>query len=63
MSTGFCPECDNDLKLDRNPYEGMFVTCPHCGAYLTVVRVSPLEFDWADEDEDYNDEDDYDDDY
>jgi lysine biosynthesis protein LysW len=65
MTTGFCPECDGELKFNTNPTDGNVITCPHCSAYLEVVSTSPLEFDWAyddDELDDFDDED-FDDDY
>ena len=51
MTAGYCPECDSTLPIGR-AVEGLRVTCPQCGAYLEVISVSPLEFDWADDDED-----------
>jgi lysine biosynthesis protein LysW len=65
MITGFCPECDGELKFDTTPSEGNLITCPQCSAYLEVVSVSPLEFDWAYDDEDYDDidDEDFDDDF
>jgi lysine biosynthesis protein LysW len=64
MTTGFCPECDGELKFDTRPNEGNVITCPHCNAYLEVVNTSPLEFDWAYDDEDYDEfDEDFDDDF
>jgi lysine biosynthesis protein LysW len=62
MAEGFCPECESSLNSNR-PYDiGNIVTCPKCNAYLEVVGVSPLEFDWVYDDYDYDDDDDFDDD-
>lgn len=68
MAKGYCPECDNDINLGRDPNKGQKVSCPSCGAYLEVVGLSPIELDWVFEDDEeleyeYEDEfDDYDDD-
>ena len=51
MIGGYCPGCDCDLPLER-AVEGLRVTCPQCGAYLEVIRVSPLELDWAGDERD-----------
>ena len=59
MATGFCPECDNDLKFDHRLEEGNIVTCQKCYAYLEVTSTSPLKFEWAyDDDDDVDDDDD-----
>ena len=51
MTHAFCPECDAKITVGRDPSEGQQVSCPQCGAYLMVVGVSPLELDWAFDDE------------
>jgi lysine biosynthesis protein LysW len=54
MAQGYCPDCDSDIKLGNDPRKGQKVTCPSCGAYLEVVGLSPIELDWAlDDDEEY----------
>ncbi len=54
MAQGYCPDCDSDIKLGGDPRKGQKVTCPSCGAYLEVVGLSPIELDWAlDDEEDY----------
>jgi len=65
MARGFCPECDASIDLGNTPAKGQKVTCKSCGAYLEVVAISPIELDWAfDEEVDYDDDDyDEDDDY
>jgi len=61
MPAAFCPECEGKIRLSESPRKGDRVTCPACGAYLAVASLSPIELDWAyDEDDDY--EYDYDDD-
>jgi lysine biosynthesis protein LysW len=52
MAQGYCPDCDSDIKLGSDPRKGQKVTCPSCGAYLEVVGLSPIELDWAFDDED-----------
>lgn len=70
MAEGFCPDCDSTVDLGSNPKRGQTVTCGTCSAYLQVISVSPIELDWAyDDDEadaeyefEYDDED-FDEDY
>jgi hypothetical protein len=52
MPTGFCPECDADISVGPAPKKGQRVTCRKCGAYLMVASESPIELDWADDEED-----------
>lgn len=63
-----CPSCE-EAEIDVNPLdaeEGDIVSCPDCGATLSVIGVSPVELelidDDLDEDDDDEDEDDEDDD-
>ncbi|HHH82204.1 MAG TPA: lysine biosynthesis protein LysW [Chloroflexi bacterium] len=59
MARGFCPECDAEVGLGKAPKLGQRVTCPSCGAYLEVVETSPIELDWAfeeDEELDFDEE-------
>jgi alpha-aminoadipate carrier protein LysW len=51
MARGFCPECDAEVGLGKTPKVGQKVTCSSCGAYLEVIETSPIELDWAYEDE------------
>jgi hypothetical protein len=62
MATGFCFECDTTLNLGKSPRKGQKVTCFKCGAVLEVVATSPIELDWA-LDEDFIDDGDFDIDY
>jgi len=65
MAEGFCPDCDSTVDLGSTPKRGQTVTCGTCSAYLQVISVSPVELDWAyDDDEadteyefEYDDED------
>lgn len=47
MTTTFCPDCDEEIRLGPTPKIGQRVTCPDCGAELEVIEVDPLELDWA----------------
>jgi alpha-aminoadipate carrier protein LysW len=59
-----CPACDEDVEFGVNPLdveEGDIVSCPQCGATLSVIGVSPLEYELIDEDDDLDEDDDEDD--
>lgn len=65
MAKAHCPECDSEIKFNSSPRKGYEVTCRSCGADLKVVGESPIELDWADEDDwddDWDDDDDDEDD-
>lgn len=47
MATAFCPDCDEEITLDRKPKIGQRVTCPNCEIALEVIETEPLELDWA----------------
>jgi hypothetical protein len=54
MAKGYCIECETPLKLGNSPTKGQRITCIKCGAFLQVVGTSPIELDWAlDEEFDY----------
>jgi alpha-aminoadipate/glutamate carrier protein LysW len=54
-----CPVCDSeDLEVDEFEVdEGDVVNCPDCGASLTIMSLTPLEFEAADDDDDDDDDD------
>jgi lysine biosynthesis protein LysW len=52
MAGGHCPDCGIKIALGRDPKKGQMVTCPKCSAYLELINISPIELDWAIEDED-----------
>ncbi len=52
MAGGYCPDCGIKIALGRDPKKGQKVTCPKCSAYLEVILISPIELDWAYDDED-----------
>jgi len=60
MSVAMCPECE--AKIDfGNPVEvevGEQMFCPECDMELEVISVKPLVLDYAfEDDEDWEDED------
>lgn len=57
MSVALCPDCEEGISFGARVRIGQRVSCPHCGADLEVVEVSPLELDWVYEDTDWEDED------
>ena len=45
-----CPACDVEIELDDFDVDpGQEVGCPECGCTLTVLRLSPIELDIAEE--------------
>lgn len=52
MTQGFCPECDSEVGLGKTPKIGQQVTCLNCGAFLEIIGTTPIELDWAFQDED-----------
>lgn len=45
----YCPHCDSRVVFGKRPVKGQRVRCRECGTELEVVRLNPLEVDWADE--------------
>lgn len=69
--SAYCPECDAEIDIDSADAEiGDELSCSECGSLLRVSNDSPLELEFADdddlddddEDEDEDDEDKDDDD-
>jgi len=59
-----CP-CNEEVEIEVNQLdaeEGDILSCPECGATLSVIGVSPVEFELVDEDDDDDDDDDDDED-
>ncbi|MDF1501017.1 MAG: hypothetical protein P1P76_11155 [Anaerolineales bacterium] len=59
MTRGFCPECDAEVNVGKGAKIGQKVTCHSCGAFLEVIETTPIELDWAFDDEeeiDYDEE-------
>ena len=45
-----CPACEAEIELDELDVDrGERIGCPECGVTLTVLRVSPMELEIADE--------------
>ncbi|KPK88755.1 MAG: hypothetical protein AMJ88_18480 [Anaerolineae bacterium SM23_ 63] len=64
MAKGYCPECDVTINLGKSPRKGQRIICFKCGSQLEVVGLSPIELDWAyDEDPDLRMDDDIDQEY
>jgi hypothetical protein len=42
-----CPECDTKVYFERQPKIGERVLCRKCKSILAVIRLMPLELDWA----------------
>jgi len=47
MTKGYCPECDVAINLGKSLHKGQRISCFKCGAHLEVVGLSPIELDWA----------------
>jgi lysine biosynthesis protein LysW len=62
MSVALCPDCEEGINFGSRVRIGQRVTCPHCGADLEVIELTPLELDWVYEDADWEEEEDDDDD-
>lgn len=54
-----CAECESRINFNKEPEIGMIVTCRECGEKMEVIDINPVELDWAYEDENYNDDDDF----
>ena len=53
-----CPGCGERVRVPGPPEMGQMVRCDECPeGLLEVVSVSPLELDWAYDEEDSDDED------
>jgi lysine biosynthesis protein LysW len=59
MTRGFCPECDAEVNVGKGAKIGQKITCHSCGAFLEVIETSPIELDWAFDNEEEMDDDDY----
>ncbi|MBN1484169.1 MAG: hypothetical protein JXA37_05560 [Chloroflexia bacterium] len=42
-----CLECGYEWPLDAPLVEGQTMFCPRCRARFEVIRLDPLELDWA----------------
>ena len=61
-----CLDCSETIQIDAKAQVGHKLSCPHCGAYLEIVNLKPLELDWdmgdMDDEGDFDDDLDFDDD-
>lgn len=60
--TAICPACDETIILNTQPKLDQKVRCPHCRTDLIVVEVDPVELDWDDLEDDWDEDEDWDDD-
>ena len=47
MVTIHCLDCEYPTKLKWRPKKGEIIPCWTCGAELEIIRVEPLELQWA----------------
>jgi lysine biosynthesis protein LysW len=47
MLQAVCPECHSEVRFEAAPKLGQRTECAACRAALEVVKVRPLELDWA----------------
>jgi len=52
-----CPGCGGAIPSGRRLEVGDLIECPECGEALEVISLKPLEFDYAFDDEDWEEED------
>jgi lysine biosynthesis protein LysW len=45
--TAFCPTCDTRIRFSERPRLFDIVSCPECEEFFEVVRLSPIELQWA----------------
>jgi lysine biosynthesis protein LysW len=59
MLVAECPECETKIRFAQAPQINETVNCHECGEVLQVISLSPLELDWAydEEPEDWDEED------
>ncbi len=48
MAFAYCPDCAGRIYLGRKPWVGQPAICDYCDADLEVVKLNPLQLDWAD---------------
>jgi lysine biosynthesis protein LysW len=50
--SAYCPECDAEIDIDSADAEiGDELSCSECGSLLRVSNDSPLELEFADDDD------------
>lgn len=51
MLSAECPECETKIRFPQAPQIGETLTCHECGETLQIISLSPLELDWAYDDD------------
>ena len=52
-----CPECDAEIEVDEFDVDkGDQLSCPDCGSNLEVTGLSPIELDFAPDDDEEDEE-------
>ena len=55
--SAICPECDSPIDVDEYDVDiGDELTCSECGSLLRVSSDSPIEFESADDDDEFEDD-------
>lgn len=58
--TAKCPDCRNVIVFPVMPRLNQTVVCENCDVTLAVVNLNPIELDWAFDEDEYEDFDDFD---
>jgi lysine biosynthesis protein LysW len=58
--TAKCPDCRNVIVFPAMPRLNQTVVCDNCEVTLAVVNLKPIELDWAYDEDEYEDFDDFD---
>jgi len=53
--TAVCPSCDAEIEVGITPQIGLRLDCPVCDASLKIIWLDPIELDWWDEEDEYDD--------
>lgn len=54
-----CVDCGEAITLTGRIEMGQAVRCPECGVSMGVISVDPVQVDWADDEPEYPDRDEY----
>jgi hypothetical protein len=52
-----CPDCKQRIRLTGRVFWGRKVTCPNCDRQLAVAETTPVQFGWAYEEWDVDEDD------
>lgn len=61
--TAKCPDCRNVIEFKVMPHLNQTVVCDNCEVTLAVINLKPIELDWAFDEDEYEDYEDFDEDY